>query len=584
MDTDTPISTRHNSFDDFFRTHRETVARALSVTFDDPDLAARVTDEAMIEAASDWKRFRTDASQAAAIFRRAFDLAIESRSLAGPVARPFEENPAPQPRPELQNRALTVAHILLGWPQADLARATGLSTSTVAKRLKRLEEAEAGAFAAASDAAKKRERVRRAMTEVAGTKRPPPGDLRAVIGVGRKRKVRRWLTRLGTTVGTATALVLSFLVLTSNVHRVTDAEPLDAVPTQSADGALMWEVATGERTAWEARTRRGFTLISDLSDRTIMGSIGRVLGRRSDLQILTSEDGRSWEARNVRDGLLRGVRILDIAEAAGVVTLLGIDEDLDTGAQVVLRSGDLDRWDRIDLVIPREGTPVPEGMTWAYDTTLVGAGEEVAVRVDAVAVRDFGVSDQQVLAASEDPSVGPPPVRRFYTFDDGEWTELDRGGIPDWNSIVDLRRVDETWYAAAVTDDLVVTYRLDGESFIEVSRVTGTAAHWIDGGIAVYGTGMLSEYALDGRPTEAIALPLASASRLDISGDVMIISNDSEVATVEEGSVRLWTTPQIRPLDATADVRTVAVSMLGDTLLSRPSDSPSTWWVFEWVE
>ncbi len=570
MTADAPITTRHERFEDFYRTHRETVARALAVAIRDPEGAAWATDEAMAEAAAAWRRLRQDASQAPTLFNGALELALVTAD-TGTTAE----------RREARSRALVTLRYLLDWSDEDLAIATGLTSTAVRERLARLSSVNGSDRSEA--------KVKRAIGALAASMRPPAGNLTVIAVEGRSRRIRRFAQRATAVTAAVLITVLAAMVLTANRSRVSTDFDLEAPIIWERGGITIRDVPTGSSPGWGVRTRLGLTVLVDRAERGLVGKLVRVLGRDSDVDIYSSVDGVTWEARKIRDGVLRGVHISDVAESAGVITLLGVDSTTDSGAEIILRSGDLERWDRIDLVIPREGTPLPSGMIWAYDTELMAAGAEVAVRVSAVPARDFGTDDPAIGAEPTDPSIGPAPVTRFYTYVEGEWTELDRSGIEDWNQVTGLWLAGDRWFAVALDGEgTAVMYHLTSAGFQPIRAVPADAAAWTDEGLLTHADGTLGLYDFEGAQRSGIGLDLGSTPSIITSGEAAILTTPTELAIVDGNAVRRAAVADLRPQDRAvpkgSETIVIPASVLGDTMLGHPSDALSTWWAIQWSD
>ena len=139
------------SFDDFYRTHRTSVARALALTLRDVDLATEATDEAMARAYQRWAQVRSIDNPAGWVYRVGLNW---SRSVIRRITRPaptWVGGSASSPAPVVQDpaidralselsvdhRAVVVCRVLLGFSEAHTAEVLGLRPGTVKSRLSR---------------------------------------------------------------------------------------------------------------------------------------------------------------------------------------------------------------------------------------------------------------------------------------------------------------------------------------------------------------------------------------------------------------------------------------------------------------
>lgn len=134
-------------FTAFYRQHYQDVARALSYTLGDTDLAREATDEAMARAYPRWATLRDYDNPGGWVYRVGLNWA---RSAHRRLARrlPFRE-PASCTQPpiadpavaealrelDLRLRSVVVCRLLLDWSTADTARALGVRPGTVKSRL-----------------------------------------------------------------------------------------------------------------------------------------------------------------------------------------------------------------------------------------------------------------------------------------------------------------------------------------------------------------------------------------------------------------------------------------------------------------
>jgi RNA polymerase sigma-70 factor (ECF subfamily) len=139
------------SFDDFYRTHRTSVARALALTLRDVDLATEATDEAMARAYQRWAQVRSIDNPAGWVYRVGLNW---SRSVIRRITRPaptWVGGSASSPAPVVQDpaidralaelsvdhRAVVVCRVLLGFSEAHTAEVLGIRPGTVKSRLSR---------------------------------------------------------------------------------------------------------------------------------------------------------------------------------------------------------------------------------------------------------------------------------------------------------------------------------------------------------------------------------------------------------------------------------------------------------------
>jgi DNA-directed RNA polymerase specialized sigma24 family protein len=136
-------------FGDFYRTHWEGVARALSLTLGDRDLAVEATDEAMARAYARWDKLRRYDNPAGWAYRvglnwsRSYHRRLARRPhLASPGAVDLPPVADPAVREALAalplgQRSVVVCRLLLDWSVAETATALGLREATVRSRLHR---------------------------------------------------------------------------------------------------------------------------------------------------------------------------------------------------------------------------------------------------------------------------------------------------------------------------------------------------------------------------------------------------------------------------------------------------------------
>ena len=142
-------SRARNAFEDFYRSSRDRVARALALTLGDTALGVDAADEAMLRAYQHWGRiagydnpagwvYRVGLNWARSWLRRrrreTFDVymgsAIEDMTLDVDVERAMA-------RLDVRFRAVVVLRLYLDWSVDDTAAALGVSPGTVKSRLSR---------------------------------------------------------------------------------------------------------------------------------------------------------------------------------------------------------------------------------------------------------------------------------------------------------------------------------------------------------------------------------------------------------------------------------------------------------------
>ena len=139
------------SFDEFYRTSRLPIARALSLTLRDPELAGEAIDEAMARAYQRWERVGRLDNPAGWVYRVALNW---SRSIIRRLTRPAPiwvtpatSSPAPAIHDPTIDRALgqlstdqravVVCRLMLGWSERHTAESLGIKPGTVKSRLHR---------------------------------------------------------------------------------------------------------------------------------------------------------------------------------------------------------------------------------------------------------------------------------------------------------------------------------------------------------------------------------------------------------------------------------------------------------------
>lgn len=137
------------SFEDFYRSHRDRVFRALLVTLRSPDAATDAVDEAMARALERWDKISEYNRPEAWVYRVAFNWAVSSwrrtrREVQDVIVEPSVEDGLPEPevaralsRLSVRHRAVVVCRYYLDWSTEDTAAALQISEGTVKSRLSR---------------------------------------------------------------------------------------------------------------------------------------------------------------------------------------------------------------------------------------------------------------------------------------------------------------------------------------------------------------------------------------------------------------------------------------------------------------
>lgn len=148
---DRPLSAVE-SFDDFYRNSRSSIAHALSLTLGDPDFASEATDEAMARAFARWSTVATHPNREGWVYRTALNWARSGfrrrrRDITyAPLIARSESREAPTTDPELRralgelsvpHRSVVVLRYLLDWDIATTAEALDIAPGTVKSRLHR---------------------------------------------------------------------------------------------------------------------------------------------------------------------------------------------------------------------------------------------------------------------------------------------------------------------------------------------------------------------------------------------------------------------------------------------------------------
>jgi RNA polymerase sigma-70 factor (ECF subfamily) len=137
-------------FEDFYRSSRPALVRALSLTVGDIDLASEAIDEGMTRAYQRWLLVQGLDSPSGWVYRVSLNWALSVLRRrrfgggrlfdAGTVDQPATAEPAIRRALEAldpKHRAVVVCRYLLGWSEAETATALGLRPGTVKSRLHR---------------------------------------------------------------------------------------------------------------------------------------------------------------------------------------------------------------------------------------------------------------------------------------------------------------------------------------------------------------------------------------------------------------------------------------------------------------
>lgn len=139
-------------FHDFYRQHRDRLARALALSIRDPDLAADAVDEAMARVAERWGTIGLYSSPEGWVYRVALNWSVSAlrrrklRWLRAPSHVQWDQLPNPDvnravARLDPDRRAIVVARFYLDWTIEQIAVALELPVGTVKSRLSRTLDA-----------------------------------------------------------------------------------------------------------------------------------------------------------------------------------------------------------------------------------------------------------------------------------------------------------------------------------------------------------------------------------------------------------------------------------------------------------
>lgn len=135
-------------FDEFYRRHRDRLARALALNIRDADLAADAVDEAMARVAERWGTVGSYASPEGWVYRVALNWSVSAlrrrrlRWLRAPSHAQWDQLPNPDVNRAVaqldpDRRAIVVARFYLDWTIEQIAVALELPAGTVKSRLSR---------------------------------------------------------------------------------------------------------------------------------------------------------------------------------------------------------------------------------------------------------------------------------------------------------------------------------------------------------------------------------------------------------------------------------------------------------------
>ena len=137
------------TFEDFYRSHRDPVFRALLVTLRNPDAAIDAVDEAMARALERWEKVSGFDRPEAWVYRVGLNWAVSAwrrnrREVQDILVEPSVEDGLPEPevvralsRLSVRHRAVVVCRYYLDWSTEDTAAALQISEGTVKSRLSR---------------------------------------------------------------------------------------------------------------------------------------------------------------------------------------------------------------------------------------------------------------------------------------------------------------------------------------------------------------------------------------------------------------------------------------------------------------
>jgi RNA polymerase sigma-70 factor (ECF subfamily) len=140
-------------FPEFYRESRDRIARALTLTLGDTDLALEAVDEAMARAYQRWSRVGSLDNPGGWVYRVALNwsCSVLRRRRRAPHLRPERDatdvGPISEPTVlralaelDVRQRAVVVCRHLLGWSEAETAVALSTPVGTVKSRLHRANQ------------------------------------------------------------------------------------------------------------------------------------------------------------------------------------------------------------------------------------------------------------------------------------------------------------------------------------------------------------------------------------------------------------------------------------------------------------
>lgn len=145
--------TRHNAFEDFYRSHRYPVAQALAITLRDAALGEEAADEAMARAFERWSKVRQTQNQPGWVYRVGLNWALDqirkstrarrlrpANGMAAADAANLEVGFAVEGLP-YDHRAVVVLRHYLDWTVKEIAASLEIPEGTVKSRLNRAHSA-----------------------------------------------------------------------------------------------------------------------------------------------------------------------------------------------------------------------------------------------------------------------------------------------------------------------------------------------------------------------------------------------------------------------------------------------------------
>lgn len=151
---DPPVRELVVSFEDFYRTNRTPIGRALAMTLRDTELAAEAVDEAMARAFQRWSHVSTLDNPGGWVYRVGLNWSVSVLRRLKRRQPVWMAEPGHAPAPSVQDpaidralaelsvdhRAVVVCRLLLGLPENETAELLGTRPGTVKSRLHRALE------------------------------------------------------------------------------------------------------------------------------------------------------------------------------------------------------------------------------------------------------------------------------------------------------------------------------------------------------------------------------------------------------------------------------------------------------------